>query len=271
MTATLTAPPTATDAPSRVGVLDGLRQTGTLAWRTLARLRHDPSELVGLSVMPIILTLMFTFVFGGAISGDTTSYIQFLLPGILVGNMLFATADVGQGLNSDLSKGVFDRMRALPIARWAPLAGRILAEQFKQVWSILVVLVVGLLLGFRPENGAGGFLAATVLVLLFALASSWVAVWIGVTVKQPEQVSMFSMAVLLPLCFASGQFSPPETMPGWLRWFAEVNPVGVLMAACRGLMNGGGAAVQVAWTLGWIVLMTAVFGWLSVAALRKRV
>lgn len=258
------------DLSPRVNPVNGLRQALTLAWRSLVRIKHDPRELADISVQPIMLTLLFTFVFGGAISGGVGSYIQFLLPGVLVGNMLFATLNVGQGLNSDLSKGVFDRLRSLPIARWAPLAGRIAADQFKQLWSILLILGIGFVLGFRLENGFLGLLAAAGLLLVFAAAFSWVVVLIGVTSKEAEQVQMFGMAILLPLCFASGQFSPPETMPGWLHWFADVNPVGVLMQALRGLINGGPVAGPVVWSLVWAAVIVLIFAPMSLRALKKR-
>ena len=127
----------------------GLRQTLTLAWRTLVQIRHNPWELGDFSFQPIMFVLLFTYVFGGAIAGSTGDYLTFALPGIIVMNMLFVTMYVGLGLNTDLTKGVFDRLRSLPIARWAPLAGRITADLVKQAWSIALLLGVGIILGFR--------------------------------------------------------------------------------------------------------------------------
>lgn len=276
MTTTTTPTTTATGEgerklSSRVSPVEGISQTMTVAWRTLVRIKHDPQDLADMSVQPIIFTLLFAFVFGGAIGGSVTEYVQFLIPGVLVGNMLFTTLTVGQGLNSDLTKGVFDRLRSLPIARYAPLAGRVVADQFKQIWTIVVSLLIGLLLGFRFENGVGGLLAAILLIMVFAAAFSWVAVLIGVMSKEPEQVQLFGLSVLLPICFASGQFSPPDTMPGWLEWFADVNPVGLLLQASRGLINGGPVAAPLTWTLVWAVVLVAVFAPLSVRALKRRV
>jgi len=127
----------------RVSPLDGLRHTGTLAWRTLVQIRHNPMELMDCSVQPLMFVLLFTYVFGGALAGSTGAYLAFALPGIIVQNALFTTLNTGVGLNTDLTKGVFDRLRSLPIARSAPLAGRIVADMAKQVWSMALLLVAG--------------------------------------------------------------------------------------------------------------------------------
>lgn len=254
-----------------VGAFAGIRQSATLAWRTIVRIKHDPKELADVSFQPIIFTLLFTFVFGGAIAnGDRQAYVQFMIPGMLVMSMLFATTNVGMGLNSDLGNGVFDRLRSMPIARWAPLAGRIVADQVKQLWSIALVIGVGLLLGFRPENGIVGVLLASALLLFFATAFSWVSVFVGISVDQPEKVSVFAFAAILPLNFVSGVFAPTETMPWWIQAFDKVSPVAQLLLAVRGLMNGGPVLGPLVWSIAWGVVLAAVFGRLSVRALRRR-
>src|SRR5690606_26540497 len=169
-------------------LLQGIRQSLTLAWRTLVQVRHNPWEWSDFSFQPIMFVLLFTFVFGGAIAGDWQAYLQFMLPGLLLQNMLFVTLYVAQGLNTDLTKGVFDRFRALPISRWAPLAGRIVADQVKQLWSIVLVLTFGFILGFRLGTDLLGLVGATVLLMAFALAFSWVSVLIGLIAKDPERV-----------------------------------------------------------------------------------
>lgn len=255
----------------RVSVAEGVRQTMTLAWRTVVQVRHNPWELSDFSIQPIMFVLLFTYVFGGAIAGDASAYLTFMLPGVLVMNMFFVTIYVALGLNTDVTKGVFDRLRSLPIARWAPLAGRIVADQVKQLWSILLVLGVGMLLGFRIGNGFTGLLGAIALLLVFAAAFSWVGVLIGLQAKDPEQVQVFSMTVLFPLTFVSNVFVPASTMPGWLRAFVEVNPVSILGDACRGLILGGPVAGPVTWSLVWALGIVVLFAPLSVRALRKRV
>lgn len=268
--ATTTLPPRQLSA--RVGFFQGISQMFTLAWRSTVSVKHEPKQLADISFQPIIFTLLFTFVFGGAISGDRHAYLQFMIPGMLVMSMLFATINVGIGLNTDLSQGVFDRFRSLPIARWAPLAGRIIGDQFKQVWSVLLVVGVGLLLGFRPEKGFLGVLAAGLLLLVFAIAFSWVPTLVGVAADQAEKVQVFAFAVILPLNFVSGVFAPVESMPSWLQAFAEVSPVAILLKACRGLMNGGvGVTSAVVWSLIWAAVIAIVFGALSVRALKKRI
>jgi len=269
---TAVSAPVATPALSpRVSPVEGLRQTLTLAWRTLVQVRHNPFELLDFSIQPIMFVLLFTYVFGGAISGSTGAYLTFALPGIIVMNMLFVTMYVGMGLNTDLTKGVFDRLRSLPIARWAPLAGRIAADLVKQAWSIALLLAVGLLMGFRIGTNWAGLLGAFALLLLFALAFSWVSVLVGVLAKDPEHVQIFGFTALFPLTFVSSVFVPINEMPGWLQAFVKVNPVTILADATRGLMVGGPVATPVMQTLMWAAIITAVFAPLAVWAFKRRV
>jgi oleandomycin transport system permease protein len=262
-------------APSlspRVSPLDGLRQSITLAWRTVVQVRHNPWELSDFSIQPIMFVLLFTFVFGGAIAGDWQAYLQFMIPGMLAMNMLFVTMYVAQGLNTDLTKGVFDRLRSLPIARWAPLAGRIAADQVKQLWSIFLVLLIGVILGFRPDSSWLGLLWATLLLLAFALAFSWISVLLGLSAKDPERVQIFGFTVLFPVTFVSNVFVPEDSVDiGWLRWFMDHNPVSVLADAVRGLIHGGPVATPVITSLIWALAIVAVFAPLSVRAFKRKV
>src|SRR5512132_1795359 len=191
MTAVTATAPAAAPLSPRVSPAEGIRQTLTLAWRTIVQVRHNPWELGDFSIQPIMFVLLFTYVFGGAIAGSTGEYLTFALPGIIVMNMLFVTMYVGLGLNTDLTKGVFDRLRSLPVARWAPLAGRITADLVKQAWSIALLLAVGTILGFRIGTSALALLGAVGLLLVFALAFSWVSVLIGMLAKDPEKVQLF--------------------------------------------------------------------------------
>jgi oleandomycin transport system permease protein len=270
MTAVTATAPTPALTP-RITPLEGIRQSLTLAWRTVVQVRHNPWELGDFSIQPIMFVLLFTFVFGGAIAGDTQAYLTFMLPGMIVMNMLFVTLYVGQGLNTDLTKGVFDRLRSLPIARWAPLAGRILADQVKQAWSIVLVLAVGIVLGFRFGTNAASVLAAVALLLVFALAFSWVSVLVGVLAKDPERVQIFGFTALFPVTFVSNVFVPAETMPGWLQAFVNNNPVSILADACRGLMLTGAEWTPIVQSLLWAGGIMAVFAPLSVWALNRRV
>jgi oleandomycin transport system permease protein len=254
----------------RVTPVEGVRQTLTLAWRTLVQIRHNPFELLDFSIQPVMFLLLFTYVFGGALAGSTGAYLTFALPGIVVMNMFFVTMYVGLGLNTDLTKGVFDRLQSLPIARWAPLAGRITADLVKQAWSVLLLLVVGFILGFRVGTNLMGVLAATLLILVFALSFSWVSVLVGVLAKEPEKVQVFGFTVLFPITFVSSVFVPVQTMPGWLQPIVKANPVSILADACRGLMVGGPVATPVLQTLLWAAAIAAVIAPVAVHSFKRR-
>jgi oleandomycin transport system permease protein len=268
---TLRTEPTASGSARGPGLLEGLRQSATLAWRTLVQIRHNPWELGDFSFQPIMFVLLFTYVFGGAIAGSTGEYLTYALPGIIVMNMLFVTMYVGMGLNTDLTKGVFDRLRSLPLARWAPMAGRITADLVKQAWSIALLLGVGALLGFRTGTSWLQVLAAVVLLLVFALAFSWLSVLVGVLAKDPEHVQLYGFTALFPITFVSNVFVPTDTMPGWLQPIVEANPVTVLADAARGLMVGGPVVEPVLGSLVWAAVIVAVFAPLSIWAFKRRI
>jgi oleandomycin transport system permease protein len=267
---TATAPAARELAP-RVSLVEGVRQTMTLAWRTLVQIRHNPWELGDFSFQPIIFVLLFTYVFGGAIAESTDAYLIFALPGLIVMNMIFVTMYVGMGLNTDLTKGVFDRLRSLPLARWAPLTGRMTADLVKHAWSIALLLGVGAILGFRTGTSLLSVLAAVALILVFALAFSWVSVLVGVLASDPEKVQLFGFTALFPITFVSNALAPTDTMPGWLQVFVNINPVTLLSDASRGLMVGGPVAWPVLGSLLWAAVILAVFAPLSLWALKRRV
>ncbi|MCK9896223.1 ABC transporter permease [Frankia sp. AgB32] len=257
--------------PPRVSPLDTLRHVRTLAWRSLVQIKHNPMELLDFSVQPLMFLLLFTYVFGGAIAGSTDAYLTFALPGIIVQNTLFTTLNTGTGLNTDLTKGVFDRLRSLPIARSAPLAGRIVADLAKQTWAIAMMLGLGYILGFRVETGPLDALAALGLVLLFALSVSWIAVLVGMLVSEPEKVMIFGFTLIFPLTFVSNAFAQTSTMPGWLQAFVKVNPVTALADATRGLLVSGPVATPVWHSLLWAAGIAAVFAPLAVNAFKRKV
>lgn len=248
-----------------------LRNTATLAWRTLVQIKHNPFELFDFSVQPIMFLLLFTYVFGGAIADTPGEYLTHALPGIIVQNLLFATLNTGVGLNTDISKGVFDRLRSLPIARFSPLAGRIVADVIKQAWAVTLLLVLGMVLGFRIETGPVQVLAVFGLLLGFAFAASWMSVLVAMLVSEPEKVQIFGFVLLFPITFASGAFVDPDTMPDWLRTFADVNPTTILADATRGLLSGGPVAGPVTRSLLWAAGFLVVFAPLSVRAFRRRI
>ncbi|QOC24158.1 ABC transporter permease [Wenzhouxiangella sp. AB-CW3] len=248
----------------------GLEQTFSLAWRAIVQLRRNPWELGDYSFQPVLFLLLFVYIFGGAISGSIDEALTWMLPGIIVMNMMFVTVYVGHGLNTDLTGGYFDRLRALPVARWAPLAGRITADLVKQGWSIALLLGLGWLMGFRMENPAWGLAVMVVLVLIFALAFSWVSVLVGVIARDPEHVHLFGFTALFPITFVSNVFVPVETLPPWLQGIVMANPVSILTDACRGLLLGGPWVQSALIILAWAIGLTLVFMPLSLRALRRR-
>jgi oleandomycin transport system permease protein len=259
---------------SRVGAVDGLRQTFSLAWRTLVQIKHTPTELIDFSIQPVMFLLLFTFVFGGAIGGSPHAYLMFALPGIIVQNSLFTTLNTATGLSTDLEKGFFDRLRSLPIARFAPLSGRMLADMAKQAWAVIMLLVIGYILGFRvgtAPNSPLGVLAAFGLVLVSTLAISWALVLVAMLAANPEKVQIFGFVVLFPLTFTSDAFVPTSSMPGWLQAWSKVNPVSLLSDAMRGLMVSGPAARPAVESLLYAAVFTIVFAPLAVRAFKRRV
>nr|WP_296069525.1 ABC transporter permease [uncultured Actinoplanes sp.] len=255
---------------ARVNPAVAVRNTATLAWRTLVQIKHNPFELIDFSIQPIMFLVLFTYVFGGAIAGSTTEYLAFGLPGIIVQNLLFATMNTGVGLNTDITKGVFDRLRSLPISRFSPLAGRILADVIKQAWAVFILLVVGAILGFRIGTGPLEVVAAFGLLLLFGFAASWMSVLVAMLVSAPEKVQIFGFTLLFPLTFASNAFAPTSTMPGWLQAWVKVNPVTLLADATRGLLTGGAVGGPVVRSLIWAAILLVIFAPLSVWAFRRR-
>ncbi|GAA1559241.1 ABC transporter permease [Streptomyces globosus] len=254
---------TVTDAlgPSgtRARPFAALQQTATMAWRSLVSVKHNPLELVDYSITPIMFVFLFTYVFGGQMAGSPQEYLQYALAGIIVQNTLFMSMYTAMSLNTDLTKGVFDRLRSLPIARSAPLFGRIAADLAKQLWAMLLMIGLGTLLGFRLTGGLGGFLAATVLLLLFAAAVSWTAVLIGMLAGDAEKVQVYAFTFIFPITFTSSAFARVDTMPGWLQAWVNVNPVTHLSDAFRGLLLGTPAGGPVLWSLAWAAAITAVF------------
>jgi oleandomycin transport system permease protein len=255
----------------RVRPVEGLSQSLSLSWRTLVQIKHNPMELIDFSLQPIMFLLLFTYVFGGAVKGSPGDYLTFALPGLIVQNALFGTLNTGVGLCTDLTKGVFDRLRALPIARWAPLTGRIVADMVKQAWAMALLLGLGAIMGFRVGTSVGGVLGAFGLLLVLVLAFSWISVLVGVLVSEPERVMVFGFAVMFPLTFVSNVFVPAETMPGWLQAWVHVNPVTIVANALRGLLVSGPVATPVTQALLWAVGIMVVFCPLAVRAFRKRV
>ena len=244
---------------SRPGRQDALSTSLTFAWRALLKIKHVPEQLFDVTAFPLMLTLMFTYLFGGALAGSTQEYLQFFLPGILVQTVAMITMYTGLALNTDISKGVFDRFRSLPIWRPSALVGALLGDVVRYTLAATMVIVLGVVLGFRPGAGAGGVLLAVLLLLVFSFSLAWAWAAVGLIVRTPNSVMGVSMMVLFPLTFASNIFVDPETMPGWLQAFVNVNPISHLVTAARGLMHGTVTTAQVGWVLLACAVLVVVF------------
>ena len=237
-----------------------LSAVATLAWRAMLKIKHVPFQLFDVTVMPIMFTLLFTYIFGGALAGSPREYIQYLLPGVLVQTVIFITVYTGMGLNTDITKGLFDRFRSLPMWQPAPLLGALAGDLFRYSVASALILIMGLILGFRPQGGFVGVLLALALVMIFAFAPSWLWIIVGMLVRTPESVMTTSFIFLMPLTFASNIFVELSTMPGWLQAVVGRNPVTHLANASRKLMHGEPAGSDVLWVLAasaLIVLLAA--------------
>ena len=246
-----------------------LRQALTLAWRALVRIRRNPEQLLDVTLQPIVFVTLFVFLFGGAIKGESRhTYLEYVLPGIMVMTVLFASIGTGVGLNTDVTKGIFDRFRSLPISRSAPLTGTIMGDFVRYVVSIAMVFAYGSLLGFRITTNAMSTLGAIGLMFVFGFAIGWIWVLLGLYVKSPQSLQGFSFIVMFPLAFGSTVFIQASTLPGWLQAWVRVNPVTALTAASRGLMLGGPVATPAWHSIAWSIAITAVFAPLAVRRYR---
>jgi ABC-2 type transport system permease protein len=223
------------------------------------KIRHVPEQLFDVTIFPVMLTLTFTYLFGGAIAGSTEDYLQFLIPGILVQTVVFTTVYTGVTLNTDIGRGVYDRFRSMPVWRPAPLVGALLGDAVRYTIGSTVVILLGLVLGFRPDGGPAGVVAAVVLLLVFSFGLGWIFTLLGLVMRTPNAVMSTGMMVLFPLTFASNIFVDPSTMPSWLQGVVDHNPITRMVTATRGLMAGNATWEQIGWVLAAAAVLTLVF------------
>jgi ABC-2 type transport system permease protein len=247
-----------------------LRNSLTMGSRALLKARHEPEQMADAIAIPVLFTVMFTYLFGGALSGSPRQYLGFLLPGTLVMAVLLVTVSAGLSLNTDRITGTLDRFRAMPIWQPAVIVGILLGDMARYAFSTFLVLGCGLLMGYRPAGGPGGVALAVGLILVFAFSVSWIWTSLGLLLRSPQSVTVISYVVQFPLTFASNVFVRPATLPGWLRAFVDVNPVSHLVTAERALMGGTAAAGQAGWVLLESAGLIAVFGSLSIYLYRRR-
>jgi ABC-2 type transport system permease protein len=235
----------------------------------MLKVKHVPEQLVDVTVTPVMFVLMFTYLFGGEVAGSTGAYRDYLIPGILVMSVLFTTVYSGIAVNTDLTKGVVDRFRSLPISRPAPLVGALLGDSVRYLVAGTVIIVLGLILGFRPEAGIGGVLAALALVVVFSFGLSWVFTTLGLVLRTPNAVMNAGFMGIFPLTFLSNVFVDPETLPAGLEWFVGVNPISILADCSRGLMAGNADGTDIAIVLAVAAALTAVFAPLTTHLYRR--
>jgi ABC-2 type transport system permease protein len=242
----------------------------TFGWRGMLKVKHVPEQLLDVTITPVMFVLMFTYLFGGAIAGSTGEYLDYILPGILVMSVLFTTVYSGVALNTDLTKGVVDRFRSLPIAKPAPLVGSLLGDSVRYVLAGTVIVVLGVILGYRPGAGVGGVVAALALVVVFAFGLSWVFTTLGLLLRSPNAVMNAGFMGIFPLTFLSNVFVDPDTLPSGLEAFVDVNPISILATASRGLMEGNAELGDIVIVLAVAAALTAVFAPLTTRLYRTR-
>ena len=240
----------------------------TFGWRGMLKIKHVPEQLIDVVITPVLFLLMFTYLFGGAVAGGTSAYLQYILPGVLAQSVVFVSVYSGVALNTDVTKGVTDRFRSLPIWRPAPLAGAVLGDSIRYVIAGSIVIVLGLILGFDAHGGPLGVIAALALVVVFTFGLSWAFTTLGLTLRSPNAVLNTGFMLLFPLVFLSNTFVDPDTLPGWLEAFVNVNPFSHVVTATRDLMAGDAHADDVLLVLGEAAAMIAIFAPLTVRRYR---
>jgi oleandomycin transport system permease protein len=265
---TMTVPRTAEPRPA--SSLPWLRHSLSLAGRSVKKMVRHPEQFFDVTLQPVLFLIIFVYVLGGAIAGSTQDYLQFVLPGILIQTVLFSTIAIGVNLNTDIKEGVFDRFRSLPISRSAPLVGATLAECLRYAITIGVTLVAGYVMGFRTSTSPAKVVAAMLLVLFFAWCMCWIAIWLGMIMREAGSVQGIGFLALFPLTFGSSMFAATDTMPGWLQAWVKINPVTHLTDAMRGLLTGGPVAQDASIAVGTSALILAVFAPLAVRAYRTK-
>lgn len=242
----------------------------TFFWRAVLKIKHVPMQLFDVTMFPIMMTLMFTFLFGGALAGSIEAYLYNLIPGILVMTVAMISMYTAMTLNQDISKGIFDRFRSLPFWRPAVLVGALLGDSVRYSLAALVVIVLGLILGFRPDAGIPGVLMALLMTLVFAFSLSWIWTMIGLMMKTSESVMMVSSMASFPLTFASNIFVDTTTMPTWLQAFVNINPVTHAVTASRGLMHGTATPEQIGLALVSCAILIAIFAPITMYLFRNK-
>lgn len=239
-------------------------------WRAVLKFKHVPEQMFDLVMTPLMFTLLFTFIFGGALAGSTSDYLQFFLPGILVQTVTFNAVYSGMGLSTDLDKGLFDRFRSLPIWSLAPFAGLMVGDVLRHIIAGSIILAVGLALGYRPGAGLTGVFAAFLLLVVIGFGTGWIFIVLGLLVRTPSTVMTLGFTFLFPVVFASNIMVDPATMPEFLRTIVECNPISWMTTAMRGLMGGGITIKQLVLAVSAPIVLTATLAPLTLRLYRRK-
>jgi ABC transporter DrrB family efflux protein len=262
---TVLEPPAGMSGRIRWALEDG----ATVTKRNLLQIRRVPEKLLDVTIQPIVLVVLFSYVFGSAIvlpgGGD---YREYLMPGIFVQSVFFTAGSTAVSVSLDMTEGIVDRFRSLPMARSAMLTGRTVSDLFGTALSLVIMAICGLLVGWRAHHGVADATAGFALLLLVGYAISWTATWVGLWVRTPEAATAFTMAVLIPLTFVANTFVPTLNMPTWMRYIAEWNPISAAVAGCRKLFGNPNplpSHTRVAWPLAHPILATVLWSALLLA------
>jgi ABC-2 type transport system permease protein len=271
-----TGPPHAVDPAAMVArtrprttIAETISQTLVMAWRALKKMRRNMEQFFDVTIQPLLFTAMFAYLFGGAISGGVQKYLPLLIPGIVAQTVLTTCMSTGVNLREDMEKGVFDRFKAMPMSRIAPLAGPMVADLVRYLIAASLTFVTGVIIGYRPGGGVLGVLGAILLAIFTGWALAWIFTWIGTIARSARAVQGMSMMILFPLTFLSNAFVPVTSLPGWLAAFVKINPVSHLVSATRGLANQGVINSEAGWTLLASLVVIAIFAPLSVRSYRR--
>jgi ABC-2 type transport system permease protein len=270
MDATKIIPGSERKLKNRTSLTSAVANSFTMAYRGVLKIWHRPEQLFDVTLQPILFTLMFTYIFGGAIAGNIHNYLPILIPGILVQTVLTTSVVTGVQLREDMDKGVFNRFKSLPIARISPLSGALLADTIRYSIATVLTFVMGFILGYRPGAGFWGVLAGGLLVIVFAWCVSWIFAFFGVVARTASSVQGISLIILFPLTFLSNAFVPVDTLPKWLQWFVNANPISHLITAVRDLANQGIIGQDFWLSLIGAAIIVAIFAPLTVRTYMRK-
>ena len=275
MTSTATAAATPTTSFSSTGLSRFsearlIPDTLSMAWRSLITMVRNPGEFYDILLQPVLFTIMFGQIFGGAIAGDVKGYLPTIVSGLVIINALTTSQSVGVDLREDMDKGVFDRFRTMPMSRIAPVLGPMVADVLRYAVCTSLTILTGVVMGYRPVNGWSGALGAVVLAGGCAWAIAWAFLFLGTVFSSSQAVTSFAMIVLFPLTFLSNAMVPTSTLPGWLKAFTRNNPVSHIVGGCRYLLDGTGSSTDVHSAIIGSFLVLAVMAPWTIARYQRR-